>query len=181
MTTVAVWDRLIPSCAPPGPAVWLLGATGGAGVSTLAAFFDFAEDCQHQWPSGTDIQAESPFVVIVARETIASLKAAHALIMQHQTEQLACTLLGVVTVSAAREDTKPVRQYREVVRAAAPAHWAIGHHPGLISAGPDSLPNWRAADGLPQGRHHFPGDVLAAGAGIMTAIQQQLPGLGVAR
>ncbi|AEF43100.1 hypothetical protein [Hoyosella subflava] len=176
--TTTVWDGSIPA-PQPGPAVWLLGATGGAGVSTLAAFFEFAEDCQHQWPSGADPHSESPFVVVVARETIASLKAAHALLMQHQSENLACRPLGVITVSASREDTKPVRQYREVVRAAAPAHWAIGHHPGLISAGPDSLPSWRAKDGIPPGSHQFPGDVLAAGAGIITAIQQQLPQMGV--
>ncbi len=49
----------------PSPAVWLVGAHGGAGVSTLAHYWDFAGDARQQWPCGTDRERESPYVVVV--------------------------------------------------------------------------------------------------------------------
>ena len=53
-----------------------MGAHGGAGVSTLAHYLSFTGDSDEQWPCGTDVENESPYVVMVARETDYGLKKA---------------------------------------------------------------------------------------------------------
>ena len=168
--------------AAPGPAVWLLGAHGGAGVSTLAQYWDFAEDAKHQWPCGTAREVESPYVVVVCRETIQGLSSAHDLILEHRNRGSACELLGLVTVAnAAGAVPKDVRQRRAIVTGAVQAHWSIGWHRFLASAARSSLPTWRALDGVPvQAKGaviEVPEDVIAAGVGIVTAIQSALPTL----
>lgn len=166
----------------PGPAVWLLGAHGGAGVSTLARYWDFAGDAGRQWPCGTDRETESPYVVVVCRETIEGLSNAHDLILEHRSRGLQCELLGLVTVAnAAGERSKDVRQLREIVAGAVRSEWAIGWHRFLGSAARSSLPTWRALDGVPiqtkGAAIAVPSDVIAAGVGIVTAIQSSLPAL----
>ncbi|MFZ2177592.1 MAG: hypothetical protein WAW17_26910, partial [Rhodococcus sp. (in: high G+C Gram-positive bacteria)] len=67
-----IWDRPVPRGQNgPAPLVWLLGAHGGAGISTLGHVLDFAGECGRKWPAPFD--GESPFVVIVARERVDSL------------------------------------------------------------------------------------------------------------
>ena len=166
----------------PGPAVWLLGAHGGAGVSTLARYWDFADDADRGWPCGTDRETESPYVVVVCRETIEGLGNAHDLILEHRDRGLECELLGLVTVAnAAGEPAKDVRQHRAIVAGAVHHDWSIGWHRFLSSAARSSLPTWRAVDGVPiQAKGaviEVPSDVIAAGAGIVTAIQRSLPTL----
>ena len=165
--------------ARPGPAVWLLGAHGGAGVSTLAHYLEFADDCGRRWPCGTDRDTESPYVVIVARETTSGLRAAHELIGQHRDENLACELLGLVTVAGSQRTDKSVAQYRSVVASSVPGHWPIGWHPFLTAAALPGLPSWHPFDGVPSETKRtggtVPGDVIAAGVGIVTAIQHRLP------
>ena len=166
----------------PGPAVWLLGAHGGAGVSTLARYWDFAGDAGRAWPCGTDREVESPYVVVVCRETVEGLRAAHSLILQHRSEELCSELLGLVTVAnAAGQLAKDVRQLREIVAGATKSDWAIGWHRFLGSAARSSLPTWRATDGVPiqtkGAAVAVPADVIAAGVGIVTAIQSSLPTL----
>lgn len=168
--------------AAPGPAVWLLGAHGGAGVSTLAQYWDFAEDARHQWPCGDARETESPYAVVVCRETIQGLSSAHDLILEHRNRGLACELLGLVTVAnAPGQPPKEVRQLRSIVTGAVAAHWAIGWHRFLASAARSSLPTWRALDGVPIQTKGaviaVPEDVIAAGVGIVTAIQSSLPAL----
>ncbi|AXY49329.1 hypothetical protein [Rhodococcus ruber] len=166
----------------PGPAVWLLGAHGGAGVSTLTQYWDFADDAQHQWPCGDAREVESPYVVVVCRETVQGLSSAHDLILEHRHQGLACELLGLVTVAnAAGPLPKDVRQLRSIVTGAVAAHWAIGWHRFLASAARSSLPTWRALDGVPVRTKGaviaVPEDVIAAGVGVVTALQFSLPTL----
>ena len=167
----------------PGPAVWLLGAHGGAGVSTLVHYLRFAGDSHRQWPCGTARETESPYVVIVARETSDGLKAAHELIREHHDLGLASELLGLITVASSHRLDKRVRQYRDVVTAPAsvPAHWPIGWQPFLVSAAMGSLPHWHPLDGVPEPSKNtaaaVPADVISAGIGIVTAIQRGLPHL----
>ncbi|WP_350247531.1 hypothetical protein RBB84_12060 [Rhodococcus sp. D-6] len=168
--------------ATPGPAVWLLGAHGGSGVSTLAQYWSFADDAKHQWPCGTDREVESPYVVVVCRENIQGLSSAHDLILEHRNRDLACELLGLVTVAnAAGAPPKDVRQLRSIVTGAVQAHWSIGWHRFLASAARSSLPTWSALDGVPIQTKgaviDVPEDVIAAGVGIVTAIQSSLPTL----
>jgi hypothetical protein len=164
----------------PGPAVWLMGSKGGAGVSTLAQWLSFTGDSDRQWPCGTDLEVESPYVVIVARETSDGLKAAHELIVRHKERELSSWLLGLVTVAASPTLDKSVRQYRDIVSAAAGAHWRIEWHKFLAAAALTALPRWHPLDGLPEqtkGTNAVPTDVIAAGIGIVTEIQRSLPTL----
>lgn len=81
------------------PLFWLLGAHGGAGVSTLAWMWSDAADCGRAWPA--PIAVESKFVVLVALETVTGLAAADALLRQHHAELAGgCRVLGLVTVAA---------------------------------------------------------------------------------
>lgn len=171
--------------ARPGPAVWLLGAHGGAGVSTLTHYLVFAGDSGRQWPCGTDREVESPYVVIVARETITGLKTAHELIVEHRERTLPCEVLGLVTVAGSQRIDKAVRQYRSVVTASVPQHWSIGWHRFLSSAALSGLPTWHPFDGMPPQTKKtvsaVPADVIEAGVGIVTAIQRSLLHLRSAR
>src|SRR3546814_19114624 len=57
---------LLPAGAS-APSFWLVGAHGGAGASSLAALWPLAGDAHGCFPGGA--AGESPFVVIVARES----------------------------------------------------------------------------------------------------------------
>ena len=180
MTTENVLTAPIPA-ERPGPAVWLVGAHGGAGVSTLAHYLSFTGDSDRRWPRGNDIENESPYVVMVARESDRGLRKAHQQIIEHRERGLACTLLGLITVAGAPTLDKSVRQYREVVAAATEAHWSIGWHKFLAAADLTALPRWHPLDGVPEQakgtRAAVPTDVIEAGIGIVTAIQRSLPHL----
>lgn len=167
----------------PGPAVWLYAAHGGAGVSTLEHYLPFTADSDKNWPCGTDVENESPFVVVVARETSDGLRDAHRLIMEHRDNRYPSRLLGLITIAYSPTLTKGVRQYRDVVGApsSVPAHWSIGWHHFLPGAERRALPQWHPLDGIPdrpaRGAAAVPADVLAAGVGMVTAIQRALPQL----
>lgn len=168
----------------PGPAVWLMGAHNRAGVATLTQYLSFAGDCDRMWPSAADIVTESPYVVIVARETSDDLKAAHALIVEHREQNLDCELLGLMTVASSPSAVdKSIRQYRDIVATAAGAHWRIGWHRFLAAATRSALPRWHPiTDGVPEQtkgtkQPAVPKDVIEAGIGIVTAIQRAVPHL----
>lgn len=166
----------------PGPAVWLVGAHGGAGVSTLDRYWDFAADANRQWPCGNSREVESPYVVVVCKETTEGLSDAHHLILEHRDRALGSELLGLVTVAnAAGAAPKAVRQQRTVVAGAVANLWSIQWHRFLGSAVRSSLPSWRPIDGVPiqtkGAAIEVPEDVIAAGVGIVTQIQKRLPEL----
>lgn len=176
--TPDVWNEPI-GVASPGPAVWFVGAHGGAGVSTLTHYLPFAGDSRRAWPSGQYREIESPYAVLVARETIEGLRAAHEAIIAHGDTGMQCELLGLITVAASDRPAKPVRQYLDVVRASVPAHWPIAHHRFLAHAAVDQLPSWHPlgveADHTRATSAQVPSDVIDAGRGIVTAIQRSLP------
>ena len=182
MTSVAIRTSAL-SVDRPGPAVWLLGAHGGAGVSTLSHYLSFAGDSERQWPCGSDIENESPYVVIVARETSDGLAAAHQLIVDHRENGLASELLGIITVASSPTLDKAIRQYRDIVTApsSVPAHWRIGWHRFLAAAARPALPQWHPLSGVPEQTKGtgaaVPEDVINAGIGMVTAIQSSLPHL----
>lgn len=147
-----VWDRPIRRSGPgPAPVVWLLGAHGGAGVSTLEATWAPAGDSHRGWPAAEEI----PFTVVVARMHAAGLRAAHQLILQYQATDLGrARLLGLVTVAAA--PGKPpvtLARRREIVAAAVAecggADWHIGWISGLLEAPPADLATWQPGDPPP--------------------------------
>src|SRR3546814_20380146 len=80
----------------------------GVQTCALPIWLSFAGDSDRQWPCGNDVENESPYVVIVARETSEGLRAAHDLIMAHRDQRLASTLLGLVTVAGSRSEARRV-------------------------------------------------------------------------
>lgn len=135
-----VWDSPVPRPSGRPPAFWLLGAHGGAGVSTLEAIWAPAADSRRGWPAAET----NPFVVVVARMHAAGLDAAHRLCLQHQGGSAGdCELLGLVTV--ATTPGKPavsLTRRRELVAAAAGASWHIDWVPELLTSTPDELATW---------------------------------------
>lgn len=140
-----VWDRKVPTATGGRrPAIWLLGAHGGAGVSTLAAQWAPAGDALGGWPA-----MDTPnFVVIVARMHMTGLEAAHRLCVQHRSGQAGgCSLLGVVTVAAGPgKPASTLANRRELVADAAGAHWHIDWRPELLTLPPSRLAQWMPSD-----------------------------------
>ena len=135
-----VWSRPVAEPGGRPPAVWLLGAHGGAGVSTLEKMWAPAGDSRRGWPAADS----APFVVIVARMQVDGLNAAHQLALQHRAQKVgACGLLGLVTVAAApgKQDLTLSRS-RELVAAAAGASWHIDWVPELLTSEPTELAQW---------------------------------------
>lgn len=137
----AIWDRPIPG-AGRAPLVWLLGVHGGAGASTLAHVLAPAADSGRRWPGVFD--RESPFVVLVARETIAGLTRAHDLLRQHHSGFAGPSqVLGLITVAARPGRMAPeIRRYRDVVGALAGQIWQVPWYEEWTLVEPEKLPVW---------------------------------------
>ncbi|WP_194852780.1 hypothetical protein [Nocardia sp. SYP-A9097] len=175
-----IWDRPVPG-GGRAPLVWLLGVHGGAGASTLAHVLAPAADSYRRWPGGFD--RESPFVVLVARETISGLTRAHDLLRQHHAGLAgSCEVLGLVTV-AARPGRIPVeiRRYREVVGSLAGQVWQMPWHEEWTLVEPDQLPVWSPGDQVPVQRkrkadalQEVTTDVREIGSAIVAAAQDAL-------
>jgi len=142
-----VWDTPVPASGSPG--LWLLGAHGGAGVSTLCRWIGPAGDAQGRWPGGHGQQ--SPFVVLVAEESVTALNKVHALVRQYATGGAgSAQLLGVATVARVPgRRPQQVRQRRDVLAGllaqlsgGALHMWAVPFVPGLTTVALDELPVW---------------------------------------
>lgn len=176
-----VWDAPVPRPADSRtPVIWLLGAHGGAGVSTLESMWAPAADSQRGWPSAE----KAPFVVVVARMHTVGLNAAHRLCLQHQAGEVGgCSLLGLVTVAASpgKPDLTLSRR-RELVAAAAGASWHIDWVPELLTSEPTELAQW-TPDYTPPPAKRFarplaptdavPGSVATAAAEVFAAAGEQ--------
>ncbi|MEU1980402.1 DUF6668 family protein [Nocardia sp. NPDC019395] len=136
-----MWDRPVPG-AGRAPLVWLLGVHGGAGASTLAHILAPAADSGRRWPGV--FERESPFVVLVARETIAGLTSAHDLLRQHHAGLAGPSeVLGLVTVAARPGRMAPeIRRYRDVVASLAGQVWQVPWYEEWTLVEPEKLPVW---------------------------------------
>lgn len=140
-----VWDSRIPvsddSLYPP--LVWLLAAHGGAGVSTLVQQLAPLGDSNRWWPSGS-FDDESPFVVVVCRETVEGLSAAHYLLRQYACGMAGkARLVGLLTVAvSARKPAKEIRRLLDVVQSLAPVHWQVGWNNDLAAHPIKDLASW---------------------------------------
>lgn len=137
-----VWSGPIPHASSTPPRLWLLGATGGAGVTTLERVLGFAADCGRRWP-GADT-GQSTNVAIVSRETAGGLRAAHRLLEQHAAGDTGgAVLVGLITVAHSPEPmTEGIARLRAEVAAAAPANWRIGWHGRWPEVQMVNLPVW---------------------------------------
>ncbi|GAB0102885.1 hypothetical protein JMUB6875_18560 [Nocardia sp. JMUB6875] len=175
-----IWDRPVPG-GGRAPLVWLLGVHGGAGATTLSHVLAPAADSYRRWPGV--FERESPFVVLVARETIPGLTRAHDLLRQHHAGLAGPSeVLGLITV-AARPGRIPaeIRRYRDVVGSLAGQVWQLPWHEEWTLVESDQLPVWSPGDPLPQQRkrksdplEEITADVRELGSGILAAVQDAL-------
>ncbi|WP_280182100.1 hypothetical protein [Nocardia farcinica] len=173
------WDRPGPGGAR-APRGWLLGVHGGAGATTLAHVLAPAADTSRRWPGVFD--RESPFVVLVARETIAGLTRAHDLLRQHHFGFGGPSeVLGLITV-AARPGRMPaeIRRYREVVGSLAGPLWQVPWYEEWTLVEPEQLPIWTPGDPMPERKRKIdplaevPVEVRELGADIVDAVREKL-------
>lgn len=145
-----LWARAVTHTQTVPPLVWLLGAHGGAGVSTLAHALAPAGDCARFWPAV--LEDESPFVVVVAKETIEGLTRAHDLLRQWHCGMAGTRahLLGLITVAHAPGDApSAVRRYLDVIDVAAPARWRVDWQKDWPTTRIADLPVWTPDDEPP--------------------------------
>ncbi|MFI7524484.1 hypothetical protein [Nocardia salmonicida] len=146
-----VWDRPVPHSGR-APAIWLLGAHGGAGVSTLAQMLALAADCNRRWPAA--MGGESPFTVIVARETIEGLARAHDLLRQYHCGLIAGSpvLVGLVTTAhQPGKPPRPIRRYIDVISDLVPeaGRWRIDWQDDWPVTAMHDLPTWAPGSEAP--------------------------------
>ncbi|MFC9999622.1 hypothetical protein [Nocardia sp. NPDC127526] len=145
-----LWHRRVTHTKAVDPLVWLLGAHGGAGVSTLAQVLAPAGDCARSWPAV--LEDESPFVVVVAKETIEGLTRAHDLLRQWHCGMAGkrAHLLGLITVAHSPGKIPPVvDRYLQVIEVAAPAVWRVGWRSDWPTTRIADLPVWTPDDEPP--------------------------------
>lgn len=183
----AVWDAPVSASGSPG--LWLLGAHGGAGVSTLCRWIGPAGDAQGCWPGG---HKHSPFVVLVAEESVRALGCAHALVRQYATGGAGshARLLGVVTVARVPgRRPQQVRQRRDVLAGllaqinGAAQLWAVPFVAGLNTVELDELPTWSLGEPpstkkRPPVREAVPPAVADLGTDLIEAARAQVAAWG---
>lgn len=185
----AVWDEPIPAGGSPG--LWLLGAHGGAGVSTLCRWVGPAGDAQRQWPGGHGRQ--SPFVVVVTEESVAGMNRAHGLVRQYATGGAGehARLLGVATVARVPgRRPQQVRQRRDVlagllaqISGGNARMWAIPFVAGLNTLELADLPVWSLGQEpttkrRPAPREAVPATVADFGTELIDAARTQVAAWG---
>ncbi|WP_231390425.1 DUF6668 family protein [Nocardia sp. CNY236] len=177
----AVWDRPVPvphNAIPGGapPLVWLLGAHGGAGATTLQRLLAPAAECHRRWPAPAE--RESPYVVVVARAAVVGLSAADALLRQHHAGLAGdSTVVGLVTV-AARPGRLPaqIRRDRALYSGLVEHVWHVDWHEAWMLSGHDALPVWSPGEHSPGASHHRdelaspPADIRSMGRELVDAI-----------
>lgn len=174
-----IWDRPIPG-GGRAPLVWLLGVHGGAGASSLTNVLAPAADSGRRWPGVFD--RESPFVVLVARETIAGLTRAHDLLRQHHSGFAGPSqVLGLITVaSRPGRMAAEIRRYRDVVGSLSGHLWRVPWYEEWTLVEPEKLPVWTPGAMLPQRRRkvdpfdEVPLEVHEIGADIVAAARSVL-------
>lgn len=178
-----LWHIPVPHESTPPPMVWLLGAHGGAGVSTLAQVLGPAADCERRWPAvlATATESESPFVVIVAKESIEGLTRAHDLLRQWHSGagmgRRRSHLLGLITVAhSPGRVPKPIRRYLEVVDAASPARWRVDWQDAWPATRIADLPIWTPRSPEPAKGTDPHAAVRELGEGLITAVRTAVYG-----
>ncbi len=155
------------------PRYWLLGAHGGAGVSTLAWLLPHAADCCRCWP--VPIPSETPFMVLVARETVSGLAAADALLRQHHAGLAGDSrIVGMVTI-AARPGRTPtvIRRDLRLYSALVERWWRIGWHESLIQQ-PLLTPSRGGASDIES--DSTPADIAKFGREVLAVIEDLTTG-----
>lgn len=106
----------------PVSTVWLVGAHGGAGVSTLAKLGDRFADANKRWPQGPNANC-----VVVARTSAHGLLAARSVLSQWAAGGAgSARLIGLILIDdAPGRLPRPLRDLARVVAGGAPQTWRI--------------------------------------------------------
>ncbi|MEV0297055.1 hypothetical protein [Nocardia sp. NPDC050710] len=159
-----IWDRPVPVPRPGAidarpPLLWLLGAHGGAGTTSLERLLAPAADCHRRWPA--PIGEESPYVLLVARETAIGLAAADALLRQHHAGLAGDSLVvGLVTVAARPGRlAAEIRRDRDLYSGLVEHLWRVDWHEAWMLTTHAELPVWNPGDADPDKNSR--GDELA--------------------
>ncbi|MFZ2292271.1 DUF6668 family protein [Corynebacterium casei] len=141
-------DRPLHQSDDFSPLVWLVGAHGGAGTTTLAHTIAPFGDAGQQWPAAD----EYPWTVIVARTTREGIEAAHDAALQAQAGKCGdCKVLGVILVAdTPGKVPKTVEQRITVLERVVPTIWSVEYHGGWRSSLIDELPSWSPLDEEPE-------------------------------
>ncbi len=169
----------VPLPPPPGPAragrpllpsfpadpgrVWLVGAHGGAGCTTIyMSARDLYADAGRALPVSTD-PARAVCVVLCARGTGRGLQSLRELLAWWQAGGMGATrLLGVAVTAPCRRTPHALRRGADLVGSAAPALWRLPWIAGLeLDAFPDAWP--AAYRRMREGVGQAAGRVWAAG------------------
>jgi hypothetical protein len=113
-------DRLPIAALPGDPRLWVLGAHGGAGESTLARVLTGAAPTGHRWPATTTTP-----VLLVARSSMTGLTAARRAATQWASGAAGpLTLLGLVVIADAPGRTpRPLAHLTDLVGGGVPRIW----------------------------------------------------------
>lgn len=109
---------------PHSAVLWVVGAHGGAGESTLAALDPTWRPAQHAWP----LIDPTPRCVLTARTNLSGLLAAQAALTQWASPATRppVELVGLVLLADAPGKTpKPLRDLAALVAGGAPATWHV--------------------------------------------------------
>jgi hypothetical protein len=130
------------------PLVWLVGAHGGAGTTSLAHAVAAFGDAGQQWPA----EDEYPWSVIVARTTREGLEAAHDTALQAQAGKSGdCKVLGVILVAdAPGKIPKAIEQRMTVLERVVPTIWTVDYHPSWRESLTKDRPQWSPLDDAPE-------------------------------
>lgn len=111
--------------AGPVPAVWVVGAHGGAGESTLAALLHGAAEAGHAWPVREDGDGED-VVLLVCRSSAAGLRAAQLAAIEYGSGALPGVLAGLVVMAdAPGRLPKALTDQIRLVAGAVPHLWQV--------------------------------------------------------
>lgn len=131
------------------PAVWLVGAHGGAGTTTLSRMLEPFGDAGHVWPAADD----NPWCVVVCRENYQGLAAAQQVILQAATSQAGkCSVLGVITVAdGPGKRPKKLAASLRIIEEISPV-WRVGWIPDLKVTDPADIASWQPGMAEPKKR-----------------------------
>lgn len=109
----------------PAPAVWVMGAHGGAGESTLCALLEGAVATDHAWPVREE-RGGQDVVLLVCRSNAAGLRAAQLAAIEYASGALSGSLAGLVVMAdAPGRLPKALTDQLRLVSGAVPHLWQM--------------------------------------------------------
>lgn len=113
----------------PAPAVWVMGAHGGAGESTLSSLLEDAVATDHAWPVRHDDDPErggQDVVLLVCRSNAAGLRTAQLAAIEYGSGALSGSLAGLVVMAdAPGRLPKALADQLRLVSGAVPHLWQM--------------------------------------------------------